>query len=227
MAHRSSEIVKDLESEIMDGSLLPGQRLPSEEKLCDRFAVSRTVIREAIQQLRGRGLIRTLKGSGSYIADPSLETLAGAIETYSVLSNTDSYLEIMDFRILLETECARLAARNAGERMIETMEMAQKKMGSCIGDRKRFSAADIAFHLAIAAASKNNLYATVLSGLEKPSIDYANTNRGDSKWYEKVIETHDEILEAIKCADSLRAATAMKNHLLLSRRHYVDLEAHD
>ena len=224
MAHRSSEIVKDLETEIMDGSLTPGQRLPSEEKLCNRFSVSRTVIREAIQQLRGKGLIRTLKGSGSYIADPSLDTLAGAIETYSVLSNTDSYLEIMDFRILLETECARLAAINAGERMIETMEMAQEKMNTCIGDRKRFGAADIAFHLAIAAGSKNNLYATVLAGLEKPSIDYANANRGDSKWYQKVIGTHNDILTAIKEGDSERAALAMKNHLLLSRRHYVDLE---
>ena len=81
MAHRSTEIVSDLEREIMDGILTPGERLPSEEKLCNRFEVSRTVIREAIQQLRGRGLIRTLKGSGSYIADSSLETLAGAIET--------------------------------------------------------------------------------------------------------------------------------------------------
>ena len=186
--------------------------------------MSRTVIREAIQQLRGRGLIRTLKGSGSYIADPSLENLAGAIETYSVLTNPDSYLELMDFRILLETECARLAAINAGERMIETMELAQKKMESCRGDRERFSAADIAFHLAIASASKNNLYATVLSGLEKPSIEYANVNRGDSKWYDRVIETHYEIMSAIKDADSERAAAAMKSHLLLSRRHYIDLE---
>ncbi|MGJ8697175.1 MAG: FadR/GntR family transcriptional regulator [Verrucomicrobiaceae bacterium] len=224
MVHRSSEIVQALENEIMDGKLQPGQRLPSEEKLCDRFSVSRTVIREAIQQLRGRGLIRTLKGSGSFIADPSLDTLAGAIETYTVLTSTDSYLELMDFRILLETECARLAAANAGERMIETMELAQTKMEACRGDVARFSAADIAFHLAIAAASKNNLYATVLSGLEKSSIEYANTNRGDSRWYDSVIQTHDEILTAIKDGTPDKAAAAMKRHLLLSRRHYVDLD---
>lgn len=224
MAHRSSEIVRDLEREIMDGILTPGIRLPSEEKLCARFSASRTVIREAIQQLRGKGLIRTLKGSGSYIADPSLDTLANAVETYSVLSNTDSYLELMDFRILLETECARLAARHAGEKMIETMELAQEKMDACRGDRERFSAADIAFHLAIAAASKNNLYATVLAGLEKRSIEYATANRGDVEWYGQVIETHDEILRAIRNADSTKAEAAMKKHLLLSRRHYVDLE---
>ena len=224
MAHRSTEIVKDLEIEIMDGLLLPGQRLPSEEKLCERFSVSRTVIREAIQQLRGRGLIRTLKGSGSYIADPSLDTLASAVETYSVLSNADSYLEIMDFRILLETECARLAAQNAGERMIETMELAQKKMENSRGDRSRFSSADIAFHLAIAAGSKHNLYATVLSALEKPAIEFATKNRGDASWYDSVIDTHKAILTAVKDGKNDEAANAMKHHLLLSRRHYVDLE---
>ena len=224
MAHRSSEIVEELELEIKDGKLVPGQRLVSEEKLCDRFSVSRTVIREAIQQLRGRGLIRTLKGSGSYIADPSLDNLAGAIETYSVLSHHDSYLELMDFRILLETECARLAAQNAGERMIETMTRAQQKMENCRNDPSRFSAADIAFHLAIAAASKHNLYATVLSALEKPSIEYATKNRVDGPWYDSVIETHQKILVAIQDGNSEEAAHAMKRHLLLSRRQYVDLE---
>lgn len=224
MGQRSSSIVKALESEIMDGSLTPGERLPSEEKLCARFEASRTVIREAIQQLRGRGLLRTLKGSGSYIADPSLENLAGAIETYSVLTNSDSYLELMDFRILLETECARLAAINAGERIIDMMQRAQDKMENSRGDLKRFGEADIAFHLAIAAGSKHNLYATVLSALEKRSIEYAHLNRGDSLWYDNVINTHREIFNAICDGNSDTAAAAMKRHLILSRRHYVDLE---
>jgi len=221
---RSSEIVNALEREIMDGSLTPGERLPSEEKLCARFEASRTVIREAIQQLRGRGLLRTLKGSGSYIADPSLENLAGAIQTYSVLTHSDSYLELMDFRILLETECARLAAINAGERIIDMMQRAQDKMENSRGNLKRFGEADIAFHLAIAAGSKHNLYATVLSALEKRSIEYAHLNRGDSHWYDSVIETHRQIFNAIKEGDSEAAATSMKRHLILSRRHYVDLE---
>jgi len=225
MSQRSSAIIQALESEIMDGSLTPGQRLPSEEKLCARFNASRTVIREAIQQLRGKGLLRTLKGSGSYIADPSLENLAGAIETYSVLTNDDSYLELMDFRILLETECARLAAINAGEKIIEIMQRAIDKMESARGDRKRFSEADIAFHLAIAAGSKHNLYATVLSALEKRSIEYANLNRGNSEWYDSVINTHAEIFNAICDSKPEEAADAMKRHLILSRRHYVDLEA--
>ena len=226
MAQRSSTIIAELESEIMDGRLTPGERLPSEEKLCTRFNASRTVVREAIQQLRGRGLLRTLKGSGSYIADPSLENLAGAIQTYSVLTGSDSYLELMDFRILLETECARLAAQNAGEKIIEIMQRALEKMENArnTGDQKRFSEADIAFHLAIAAGSKHNLYATVLSALEKRSIEYATVNRGDQQWFDSVIATHKDIHQAISDGDAEGAAASMKRHLILSRRHYVDLE---
>ena len=172
MAQRSSNIIKALEQEIMNGKLTTGERLPSEEKLCDRFGASRTVIREAIQQLRGRGLLRTLKGSGSYIANPSLETLAGAIETYSVLTTDDAYLQLMDLRILLETECAHLASLHSSEKYIAIMKKAIDKMQNSCGDRKRFSEADIAFHLAIAAGSKHSLYATVLSALEKRSIEF-------------------------------------------------------
>ncbi len=108
--------------------------------------------------------------------------------------------------------------------MIKTMAMAQKKMEESRGDQFRFSSADIAFHLAIAAGSKHNLYATVLSALEKPAIEYATKNRGNATWYDSVIQTHQEILTAIKNGASNEAATAMKRHLILSRRHYVDQE---
>jgi GntR family transcriptional repressor for pyruvate dehydrogenase complex len=224
MAHRSAEIVVELEQEILEGKLTPGERLPSEEKLCERFDASRTVIREAIQQLRGRGLLRTLKGSGSYIADPSLEAVGSALEAYSTLSTDDTFLELIDFRILLETECARLAARNAGEKDLREIEARQQAMQDSKGDRNRFGLADVAFHLAIANASHNPFYATILGALEKRCIDYALANRAEGGWYDRVLETHGDILTAIVNGDSDGAAKAMRHHLILSRRHYIDVE---
>ena len=223
MPHRSAEVVSELEQEILDGSLVPGERLPSEEKLCERFGASRTVIREAIQQLRGRGLLRTLKGSGSYIADPSLDSLASALEAYTVLTPEDSFLHLIDLRILLETECARLAAHDAGEKALREIETHHAAMEVSRGNREQFSKEDIAFHMAIANASRNAIYATILSGLEKRCIDYANTNRGDDNWYDGVVDTHAQILGAIADGDADRASQSMRRHLLLSRRHYIDL----
>ncbi|MGE9267016.1 MAG: FadR/GntR family transcriptional regulator [Verrucomicrobiales bacterium] len=225
MTHRSSEIVAMLESEIMEGKLTPGQRLPSEEKLCARFEASRTVIREAIQQLRGRGLLRTLKGSGSFIADPSLDNLTNAIQAYSALSSAETYLELMDLRILLESECARLAATHAGEKVIQDMERALAAMEGSKGDREAFCNADIAFHLAIAHGSRNSLYLSILRALERRSVEYAHKNLGDEPWYQFVIETHREIQKAISDGNGEEAALAMRRHLLSSRRHFIDLEA--
>lgn len=225
MAHRSSEVVTALEQEILEGTLHPGQRLPSEEKLCERFNASRTVIREAIQQLRGRGMLRTLKGSGSYIAKPSLDNLGSALETYTVLTPEDSFLELIDLRILIETECARLAATNAGERDIGGIQDALEQMGKASDDRTAFSHADITFHLAIAKASQNTLYATILRGLERRCIDYATINRGSGNWHDGVIATHHSIFQAISDGDADAASAAMRRHLLISRRHYVDIES--
>jgi GntR family transcriptional repressor for pyruvate dehydrogenase complex len=221
---RSGQIAGELEQEILAGKLPPGERLPSEEKLCERFSVSRTVIREAIQQLRGRGLLRTLKGSGTYIADPSLESLGSAVESYSALAEESDFLELIDFRILIETECARLAALNAGEQIIKELQKILDTMEKVRGTRSKFSKADIAFHLAIARGSGNGIYSILLGALEKRCIEYAQINRGDGDWYTPVIDTHRTILEAIEAGLPDKAAEAMRKHLISSRRHFVDLE---
>jgi GntR family transcriptional repressor for pyruvate dehydrogenase complex len=224
MERLSARIAGELEAEILAGKLPKEERLPSEEKLCARFDASRTVIREAIQQLRGRGLLRTQKGSGTYLADPSLESLGSAVETYSILVEKADFLELMDFRILVESECARLAAEVAGNHAITEIRQAIAQMKAGQGSRSRFSKADISFHMAIALACPNRIYATLLGALEKRCIEFAQANRGDDDWYAGVINQHQAVLEAIELGRGEQAAEAMRRHLLSSRRHYVDLK---
>ncbi|MGB6221579.1 FadR/GntR family transcriptional regulator [Haloferula sp.] len=224
MKQLSNKIVKELEGEILAGRLPSGERLPSEEKLCGRFEASRTVIREAIQQLRGRGLLRSEKGSGTYIAAPSLESLGSAVETYSALIEEAGFLDLIDFRILIESECAKLAAERAGERVISNLRRIIENMEKARGSRTRFSETDIAFHLTIAKASGNEIYAILLAALEKRCIDYAQTNRGHDDWYDIVIDQHRDILVAIESGHPQVASDAMRKHLLSSRRHFVDLK---
>jgi GntR family transcriptional regulator, transcriptional repressor for pyruvate dehydrogenase complex len=220
---RSAQTAAQLAREILEGKTPPGERLPSEEKLCERFQVSRTVIREAIQQLRGRGLIRTLKGSGSYIADSSLDSLGAAVMSYTALAEESDFLELIDFRILIEAECARLAAINATPGFDAELRRILVKMEKLRGTREPFSKADIAFHLAIARGSRNGIYAALLGALESRCIEFAQVNRGDGDWYEPVIETHRHILEAIERRDPPGAAEAMRQHLLGSRSQFRGL----
>ncbi len=225
MPRRSAQIASELEHEILAGKMPAGSRLPSEEKLSERFTASRTVIREAIQQLRGRGLLISRKGSGTYIALPSLDNLGTAFEAYSVLADTPDFLELIDFRILIETECARLAATEAGQRHIRRLRDAIERMKATAGQQAKFSRSDIAFHVALAEASGNRLYTAMLGALEKPCIEFAQANRTETDWYDAVIEQHAAILEAIEAGHAAQSAEAMRRHLLSSRRHFIDLTA--
>lgn len=215
-----------IESEMLRGLLPPGVRLPSEEKLCEHFKASRTVIREALQQLRGRGLLRTLKGSGTYVADVSLEPLGQAMHAYTTLAFDADFTELIDFRILLETECARLAAGHGDQALIEQLRSIIEKMSVHAEDLEAFSTSDIEFHLAIAKACGNRIYAIVLNSLQTRCIQYARANRGDKANHMRTIAAHQNIVDAIASGNGDLAATAMNAHLQASRRHFTDHDSH-
>lgn len=224
MKHRSAEVVTLIESEMLRGLMPPGVRLPSEEKLCDHFKVSRTVIREALQQLRGRGLLRTVKGSGTYVADVSLDPLGQAMHSYTTLAFDADFTELIGLRILLETECARLAARRTDPPLTAKLRTIVRKMTKHISDPDAFSAEDIDFHLAIAEASGNRIYATVLNSLQGRCIQYAQANRGSKANHQRTVEAHRAIVDAINSGDADLAAAAMHAHLQASRRHFAEHE---
>ena len=222
MKHRSAEVVTLIESEMLRGLMPPGVRLPSEEKLCEHFKASRTVIREALQQLRGRGLLRTIKGSGTYVADVSLEPLGQAMHAYTMLAFEADFTELIGLRILLETECARLAAKHPGKPLISRLRSIVRKMAKHTEDPEAFSAADIDFHLAIAKACGNRIFATVLISLQARCIQYAQANRGNQANHLRTVDAHQNIVDAIASGDPELAAAAMHAHLQASRRHFAD-----
>ena len=227
MKHRSAEVVALIEGEMLRGLMPPGVRLPSEEKLCEHFKASRTVIREALQQLRGRGLLRTIKGSGTYVADVSLEPLGQAMHSYTTLAFEADFTELIGLRILLETECARLAARQPAPSLITRLRSIVKTMAKHTSSPDEFSAADIDFHLAIAESSGNRIYATVLNSLHGRCIQYAQANRSSKANYLRTVEAHRNIVDAIESGDPDLAAAAMHAHLQASRRHFADHDADD
>nr|WP_226895450.1 FCD domain-containing protein [Luteolibacter marinus] len=150
--------------------------------------------------------------------------MGSAVESYSVLAEESDFLELIDFRILIETECARLAAKNAGEQVIRDLRRILDAMEKSPVSKDKFSKADIAFHLTIARGSGNGIYAILLGALEKRCIAFAQANRGDGDWVTPVISGHREILDAIEASLPDKAADAMRKHLLSSRRHFVDLD---
>jgi len=224
MLKRSLSVYQQIESDVLSGKFIPGERLPSEEKLCGRFNASRTAIREALHQLRGRGLLRTIKGSGTYVADSNPDTLGTALTAYSILVVDVDFVELIDLRILIETECARLAAMKCTPKLIDDLTTTIAGMAASMGTPDAFAKADIAFHLLIARGSGNRIYASLLSGLERRLVAYAQTSCGDDAWYHNIISTHQIILQSIADQSPDDAAAQMKAHLHASRANFLKIQ---
>ena len=108
----SDNIVEQLETMILEGTLQPGQRLPAERALAEQFGVSRPSLREAVQKLVAKGLLISRQGGGNYVSDslgssfsdPLLSLLEG---------HPEAHRDLLEFRHTLEADCAYYAALRA------------------------------------------------------------------------------------------------------------------
>ena len=140
-------------------SCVPGQRLPSERELVGQFEVSRSTVREALRVLESNGVVRSRPG------DPNgpevLPFSSGALRKQMVrLARVDEVglAELVSFRMILDGSATMLAARLRTPEQLAEMEAAIEVMRAAIDvGYEEFSEADIAFHEAVARASRNSL----------------------------------------------------------------------
>lgn len=193
----SRQVSEAMEDMIRRGRWKVGDRIPSEPELAKSFAVSHNTLREALQSLIHAGMLEARPGDGTYVL---------ASDRLSVAMNnrlSESTLpKILEARLALEKEIARLAAVNRTEddlrRMEEALAKCREKSGNGIDD-------DMRFHACVAAATHNS----VLSELYGIIIRYIQQNLGHllaEKQYDAgAMALHDDLAEAIRRQDEQRA----------------------
>jgi GntR family transcriptional regulator, transcriptional repressor for pyruvate dehydrogenase complex len=211
----ADRIYSDILSSIMDGEFKEGDRLLTEHALAERFATSRPTVREALARLRADGIIVTRRGSGTVVGrrpDPDVRRFA-PLETLSDIGRC------YEFRIVTEAGAAELAALKADDNDIRGIEHAWNELERVVEAQQGIGAKDdFAFHLAVAMASKNQFFITVMSFMEEQVLFSMNLSRRLSlvKTLERqrlVQREHRDVLDAIKARDAARAAQAMRTHL--------------
>ena len=213
-------VVAGLKSRILDGSLAPGAKLPSETELIDEYGVSRTVVREAVTRLRAEGLLETFQGRGSYVlAMP--EPTSFTVEA-SAIRNHHDVLAMLDFRLGVESETAFLAAARHstedGQQVREALE------AFSVAGPEDAVEADFAFHRSVAAASGNRFYLDLIESLGPMMIMLPRTRLAeefslmDAAHVERVRREHDDVAAAIIAGDAETARAAMRVHLGNTRR---------
>lgn len=219
----SDTVYGNLLGEIMAGQFAAGDRLPTENQLAQRFAVSRPVVREALQRLQTDGVVMARQGSGSYVQRSPSQRVA---ELTSQLSLHD-VLQGLELRMALEELSARLAARNRSEEQIRAIERTRTALHEVFGKGPEAKEADYAFHRAIAVASGNALLVEALDQLSDRVMGGMNvtlslTREASEQRRARVLDEHDRIVHAIRVGDADSAAIAMRYHLDQARNRLLD-----
>jgi GntR family transcriptional repressor for pyruvate dehydrogenase complex len=153
----SQKIERKIEEAIRQKKLLTGTKLPTEKELCEKFAVSRTALREALRRLSARGLIEIRKGSGMYVTEIKIEDAIESLNLYYDLRfDSNLIMQIIEVRRIFEPEIAKLAAKNRSEENIRILRDNYVELEKCDPDNTQLEADIInRFHMNLAKATDN------------------------------------------------------------------------
>ena len=217
-------VSREIEEAILKKRLEPAARLPTEGELCRSFGVSRTVVREALQQLAARGLVHSVAGSGSYVAPSNLSDLERCLGLLSKLHPDQKvFLELLDLRLLIETELAGRLAEAPTPESLRQLRSALAAMKANVHDCEAFASADTAFHRAIVDGVGNNLFAAIWKPLAPLAHRYGLETYDEKYGGNAVLREHRAILRNITEGNVEGAREAMQEHLSSSRRHFLEL----
>lgn len=210
----SEKITAQITDAVVGGQLTPGSRLPPERELAEQFGVSRTVVRDAIKTLAGRGFLQVRHGSGIFVATAE-ESVAGCLEMLSdtlILQGT-GLQDLFDVRKTLEVRTAELAAKLRTPDQVERLRTLVEEAYEHLDEPKVLSKRDAQFHVAIAEASQNlvivRVMLTLLDLLAKSRLESLSIP-GQAK---RALEDHEHIIQAIEAQDAVQAKDAMLSHL--------------
>ncbi|MBC7392569.1 GntR family transcriptional repressor for pyruvate dehydrogenase complex [Variovorax sp. GrIS 2.14] len=211
----SDRLASILATQIETGKLRPGDRLPTEAQLADAHGVSRSVVREALHQLRLRGLLRSRQGSGAFVQPPSVTQ--PLVFDSRVLTSPLSVVQVVEVRRALEGEMAALAAERATPAQMRALRTALKALDAATAAGADGVAEDLLFHRKIAEATGNPQFELFIGFIEQYLRDAMRVTRANearrSDFANAVRAEHADIVKAIADHDSARARRMATRHM--------------
>ncbi|PVX85037.1 FadR/GntR family transcriptional regulator [Paraburkholderia unamae] len=206
-------LAKQIYELIASGDFGPGARLPSERTLAERFAVSRTQVREAIIALEVRGAVEVRVGSGIYVTEVR-EAPAATFE----LPRGPGPIETLRARALIEAEIAALAATERKDADLDRLFAALRAMRENMDDKSANESADREFHLGIAEATGNAVLRHMVAAMWDGSRSDPLWKKIEEHFHTPGLraasqEDHQRIFSAIMARDAQGAREAMQAHL--------------
>ena len=221
-----SDLIGRLLSFVAERRLEPGERLPSERELADRFDVGRNAVREAIAVLETVRMVERRPNSGIYLRaverDGSLEALVLRADLGVPLTAAE-VTELIDLRRILELQGTELACERRQEEDLRRIAAALARGAAAISAGENYADADAEFHLAVAAATRNRLFLRVVNSFyllyrTRRSHYFADGSRAQGSQAQ-----HQAMSNAIAAGDALRAVSLMRSHLKGAESYWLEL----
>lgn len=221
----SEHVAEQLEALIMEGKVSVGNKLPTENSLCESFGVSRTVVREAITHLKSLGLVETRRGVGTTVLRATAEEPKPAQHINP--TTVADILYLLELRSNLEPAAAELAALRHDAADREHLRVQHNAFIKAHAEKRLARQEDYLFHFAIAKATKNPFFISFYEQWSQSVIPRAKLlsieidPKSSDRYLERVQAEHDEIIEAILSRDSQKAREMMFQHLNRAKNMYA------
>lgn len=210
-------IAQQIKNAILNGTMQPGDQLPPERELSERFGASRIAIREALKGLEASGLLIIKPGSGVFVASITSRTMSESF--YSILRmQKTSMNEVTEARLILEPHIARLATEKAVEKDFVSLEANIKTAMRTMSEGRPPIAENIAFHLILVEMMHN----TVLNLTMTTLLDVVNTMSSDAtenlpqrvQVSRRSLNQHKKIVKALRERDAEKVYRLMLKHIV-------------
>lgn len=221
----AKQIAEQIRQAIVDGRLQADQRLPTEDDLAERFAVSRPTIREALKRLAAQNLIRSRRGptGGTFVCRPSANEAAQQLtETATMLVSLGAFTlgDFAEARGELEQLCARLACARRQPEQLERMQAEIARQRDLSLPDEGFCAADIAFHRALVDAADSPVVGFLMHAVIEALQPVSNMVIVRFRDRRKAADQHQAVLDAITARDEAAAAQAVGTMMETLRTQY-------
>lgn len=211
----SDRLAALLIGQIEQGQWVSGQRLPTEAQMAANHGVSRSVVREAVHQVKSRGLLVSRQGSGVFVAPPALHL--NLVFDAGVLESTEELLHVVELRSALEGEIAALAAQRSKRSQITELRRKLAAIDAAALQGHDGVAEDMAFHRYMAHITGNPQFPRLMAFLEQYLLDTMRvTKRNEARsehFMQQVRDEHRALIEAIAAHNPAAAREAAVSHI--------------
>lgn len=209
-----------LADQILSGEIRPGEQLPSEVVLAEKYGVHRSTVREGIRLLEETGMLRRKSQKRLVVSVPDGSHIAGRT-IQALLMRQVTVRELYEANVAFDPVLARIAAASASGTQIARLHRNLRETRAAAGDLTRLAVLDAEFHQLVCEATNNEIFETMRQPLHELFLPMVSELVGSIDTSGRMITAHEKIVAAIEARDGAEAEIWARRHIEDFKRGYL------